>query len=70
MVFVDDKVQFDPFATMTGFASEDNRGKIVTGTVVDVNYGHRWFSVEYGEPVMRTSFKFCDIGKEVTVIGR
>lgn len=69
MVTVDDKVRFDPFATMTGFASEDNRGKFVTGTVVGVNYRNKWFSVEYGEPAMRTSFKFDEIGKEVTVIG-
>lgn len=69
MIMVDDKVQFDPFETIQGFASEDNRGNIVTGTVVSVNYGHKWFSVEYGEPKMRTSFNFCDIGKAVHICG-
>ena len=70
MITVDEKVHFDPFATMTGFASEDNKGKIVTGTVVEVNYRNKWFSVEYGCPAMRTSFKFCDIGKLVKPCGR
>lgn len=69
MISVDDKVRFDPFLEITGFGSEDNRGNIVTGTVVMVNYGHKWFSVEYGDPKMRTSFKFQDIGKSVTVCG-
>lgn len=69
MIIVGDTVQFDPFKEITGFASEDNRGKMVTGTVVEVHYEHKWFSVEYGKPKMRTSFKFCDIGKAVKVCG-
>lgn len=69
MVMVDDKVKFDPFATMTGFAATEVRGDFVTGTVVEVNYGHKWFSVEYGDPKMRTSFNFVDIGKDVILIG-
>jgi hypothetical protein len=69
MIFVDDKVQFDPFEEITGFGSDANRGNIVTGTVVMVNYEHKWFSVEYGNPKMRTSFKFCDIGEAVKVCG-
>ena len=69
MVVVGDKVKFDPFEDITGFGSSDNRGKLVTGTVVLVNYEHKWFSVEYGNPKMRTSFKFCDIGNEVMICG-
>ena len=69
MVTVDDKVQFDPFEAITGFASEDNKGKTVTGTVVMVNYENKWSSVEYGARKTRTSFKFCDIGKVVKVCG-
>lgn len=69
MVTVDDKVTFDPFAEVTGFASEDNKGNFVTGSVVYVNYEHKWFSVEYGNPKTRTSFKFCDIGTAVKVCG-
>ncbi len=68
MIAVDDKVRFDPFATVMGFGVEDHR-QTVTGTVVAVNYGHKWFSVEYGCPAMRTSFKFTEIGKDVKVVG-
>ena len=68
MITIDDKVQFDPFKEITGFASEDNRGKMVTGTVVLINYENKWFSVEYGCPAMRTSFKFSQIGKDVMVL--
>lgn len=69
MITVDEKVQFDPFEVITGFASDLNRGKTVTGTVVMVNYEHKWFSVEYdcGGHKWRTSFKFCDIGRLVKV---
>ena len=70
MIVIDDKVRFDPFREMTGFSSESNRGNFVTGTVVAVHYGHKWFSVEYGCPAMRTSFKFADIGSVVKVCGR
>ena len=71
MITIDDKVQFDPFKEITGFASEDNKGKLVTGTVVIVNYENKWFAVDYeirGNR-FRTSFKFCDIGKAVKACG-
>ena len=69
MIEVGQKVRFDPFLAITGFASEDNKGRKVTGTVVFVHEQNKWFSVEYGKPKMRTSFKFCDIGKVVKVCG-
>ena len=69
MIMIDDKVRFDPFRELKGFGVEDNRGNYVTGTVVMFNYAHKWFSVEYGCPAMRTSFKFCDIGSVVKVCG-
>ena len=69
MVIIGDTVEFDPFETITGFASDDCRGNYVTGTVVYVNYEHKWFSVEYGDPKARTSFNFCDIGTAVKVCG-
>lgn len=68
MVVVGAKVVFDPFANDKGQDMSSCRGR-VTGEVVEVNYAHKWFSVEYGCPAMRTSFKFCDIGKEVRVYG-
>lgn len=67
MIEVGQKVRFDPFATIQGFGSEDNKGNFVIGTVVMVNEPHKWFSVKYGK--MRTSFKFSDIGEEVTICG-
>ncbi len=70
MVCVDDLVRFDPFEEITDFGSNDNRGNPVVGTVVMVNYSHKWFSVEYGCPAMRTSFKFADIGSVVKIVGR
>ena len=69
MIKVGQKVRFDPFEYLTGFGASDNRGNIVTGTIVMVNNPHGWFSVEYGDPKMRASFKFCDIGEAVTVCG-
>ncbi len=69
MVKIGQKIRFDPFYAITGFASEDNKGNHLTGTVIYVNEAHQWFSVEYGDPKTRTSFKFCDIGKEVKICG-
>ena len=69
MVVVGEKVRFDPFehdrVTDVGYLRHTTLGE-----VVEVNYKHKWFSVEYGCPAMRTSFKFCDIGTEVKVVGR
>ena len=69
MVTVGDKVLFDPFGCITGIDIRYSREE-VTGEVVEVNEKHKWFSVEYGEPKMRTSFKFCDIGSVVRIVGR
>ena len=71
MITIDDKVQFDPFEAITGFASVDNKGNIVTGTVVYVNYANKWFSVEYecGGEKQRISFKFSQVGKDVLICG-
>jgi hypothetical protein len=61
-------VEFDPFETAFGYGIADCRG-IVTGTIVEVYKEHKWFSVVYGEPKQRISFKFCDIGKSVKFVG-
>ena len=68
MIHLGQKVKFGPFEEQTGFASLDCKGNYVTGTVVYVNERHKWFSVEYGEPKARTSFKFCDIGEGVKIL--
>lgn len=62
------KVRFDPFEGAFGYGIEACRGR-VTGTIVDVYPKHQWFSVVYGEPKQRFSFKFCDIGERVKIIG-
>lgn len=62
------KVRFDPFEADIGFGIDALREE-VEGTVVKVYPEHKWFSVVYGEPKLRTSFNFCDIGKSVFVIG-
>lgn len=67
-VSVGQKVQFDPFNGIRGPASSEVR-KIVTGTVIAVYPEHKWFSVVYGVHKLRTSFKFCDIGDGVKVLG-
>lgn len=63
------KVRFDPMGQIDGFGAEGYKGEEVTGTIVMVNYKHRRFSVEYGEPKARTSFNFADIGQEVMILG-
>ncbi len=72
MIKVGQKVRFDPFEEITGFGSNDNRGKPVKGTVVMVNEPHRWFSVEYecGGVKQRTSFKFSQLGEDVKICGK
>ena len=69
MIEVGQKVRFDPFDYICGLGALEVRGSEVTGTVVGVYEKHKWFSVEYGDPKQRASFKFCDIGQAVRVIG-
>ena len=68
MVEVGQKVRFDPFDFAHGYGCEQVRGNMVIGTVVMVNEPHRWFSVEYGNPKARVSFKFCDVGEAVKLV--
>ena len=65
---VGQKVRFDPFECAFGYGIEACRG-MVTGTIVEVYKDHKWFSVVYGEPKQRISFKFCDIGERVNFVG-
>ena len=67
-VTIGQKVKFDPFDTVFGFGIDELRGDVI-GTVVEINRDHKWFSVEYGHPKQRTSFKFCEIGKSVMLVG-
>ena len=68
MITAGRKVRFDPFESLFGYGIGDLR-EMVTGTVVTVYPKHKWFSVVYGDNNQRISFKFCDIGGRVTVLG-
>lgn len=67
-VSIGQKVRFDPFETGLGFGIDACRVE-VEGTVVEIYPEHKWFSVVYGDPKQRISFKFFEIGERVTVIG-
>ena len=67
-VRVGQKVRFAPFETGLGFGIDECRVE-VEGTVVEIYPEHKWFSVEYGDPKQRISFKFFEIGERVMVIG-
>ena len=69
MVKVGQKVRFDPLDYISGMGAEAVRGTEVTGTVVMVNVPHKWFLVEDNKTKLRASYKFCDIGEAVTIIG-
>ena len=71
MVVIDDKVQFDPLKEIQISGLTIDKGKMVTGTVVFINYAHKRFAVEYesGGVKQRTSFKFSQVGKDVLVCG-
>lgn len=69
MIKVGQKVKIYPFAFVTGSGAEMERDRVCVGTVVYVNEQHKWFSVEYGDPKMRASYKFCDIGSVVMIRG-
>ena len=62
------KVEFDPYETVFGYGVDQIRGAVI-GTVVKVYPEHQWFSVAYGNPVQRISFKFCDVGERVKFVG-
>lgn len=68
-VEVGQKVRFDPFADAMGYGVEACRGR-VTGTVIEVYPDHKWFSVAFGDPQQRMSFKYADIGERVKFIGK
>lgn len=66
MVRAGQRVRFDPFDSITALGIDDMRCE-VEGTVVNVYTEHQWFSVVWGNPKQRISFKFCDIGEKVYV---
>ena len=67
MIEVGQKVRFDPFKHIRALDAVEMR-YYITGKIAYINWKHRWFSVVYGKH-LRTSFNFCDIGKEVKICG-
>lgn len=67
------KVRFIPAFVPRDCPANANTQKpeYVTGRVVYVNQKHRYFTAEYGweGSKQRESFKFSQIGKDVTVCG-
>lgn len=69
MLEVGQKVVFDPYKGVKGFDKE-YYSRDVVGKICYVNYPHRWFGVEWGNPKQKTSFKFSQIGEDVKLHGR
>lgn len=64
--------QVIPATLPSGIMTQAEKEKsMVVGTVVYINYQHKYFAVEYdcGSTKQRESFKFSEIGKAVTVCG-
>ena len=68
MISIGQKVKYDPLADLKGFGMADFHCE-TTGTVVYINEKHHWFSVVHDETKLRTSFHFCQIGRDVKVCG-
>lgn len=64
MVQIGQKVRFDAFFGMKETYKKDQAPTV--GTVIYINQRHKWFSVQYGKN-QRTSFKFTEIGQNVTI---
>lgn len=73
MVKVNDKVEFIHLSGIKLSGLPVNAERVV-GTVVQVFPEHQWFSVEYvigpKNTLLRTSFKFADIGNSVSICKR
>ena len=67
-----DRVKFVP-STFMGktYTDEEKELAAVEGTVFYINYAHQYFTAEYeiAGTKHKESFKFCDLGQEVTVCG-
>lgn len=77
---VGQKCRFDPYQETGGMSemfmnparpagTNPKDARRVTGKIIYVNLRHQWFLARYGAAHKRISFKFCDIGKLVTVEG-
>lgn len=72
MIGIGMKVSFVPaYVPGSGWTKGFDPSEIVTGTVVDIHWEHKYFTVEYkcGDTTQRESFKFYQIGTAVKVRG-
>ena len=64
------KVRFIPATLPSGiFTPAEKKKATIVGTVVYINWEHRYFTAEYdcGETKQYESFKFCDIDENVHI---
>ena len=72
MIGIDMMARFVPAHLDSGkFTPEERRAATVRGTIIYVNYAHKYFTVEYelDGVTYKESFNFSDCGKTVTVRG-
>lgn len=73
MIGIGTKVSFIPaYVPGTKLVEGYAPSEVVTGTVVDIHWEHKYFTVEYkcGDTMQRESFKFFQIGQAVKVRGK
>lgn len=65
------QVRFVPHFNRGAVDSPDElRAKTISGKIVYINWEHKVFWVEfYAGTKQREAFKFCQIGKDVTICG-
>lgn len=72
MIGIGMKASFAPaFVPGALWLKDQDPSEIVTGTIVYINWEHKYFMVEYkcGDTMQRESFKFFHIGQAVKIIG-
>ena len=72
MICVDMMARFVPSFMPSGkLEPEEHKARLVRGTIVYVNYAHKYFTVEWEKDGVKylESFKFVDCGKTVYVRG-
>lgn len=68
MIKMYQKVSIAPFRHISSGMGLPGTFERYTGIVVYINEKHQWFTVEYGNPKQRISYKFSDIGDTVQII--
>ena len=68
MIKIGQKVRIRPFSHIATGKGLMGAFEVFTGTVVYIHEEHKWFTVEYGDPAQRISYKFSDIGDTVKII--